>query len=533
MNLPSVHQLLRRSFLRLVFVIGVVVITLFSIGTVALINQMETPTQNARLLSSIAMHEDTLRPMLANADPGLLKAVLAILRDSAFVTLARFGGDARSGELVGYGFSLQLLQNTPPDLVEWIDDGLRYNSATLSRIGPVPRHWREALRGRTRSIIFTEPEHSPLLRGSLADSGLETLLIPITDRRAVAVMSPTRALGHWYGIGSFGWTLLIGAALVTMALLLPAMLLAGLVVRMDSGRIEQPMAEVAAVAERYLRGDFDARVVDPGGMRETEVLGRVLNDLGERLARTLGDLEQRNQALDGLLKAQQQLFADVSHDLRTPLAALLINAELGQSLHPSSRELEVVVSEAMNLRRLVGDIFSIARLGSGQLRLETQSLDAAALVEGVVVASHAAAEFRGIKVASSIAEGYSPVVLADPHRLGQILRNLIGNAIRHTSQDGQINVIVERTVNASLVLFSVTDTGEGITEEDLPKVFDRFWRGESSRLSIDGERPSGLGLSIVKMLVEAMGGSVGIESAIGKGTRVWFTLPSASVDVSA
>jgi two-component system OmpR family sensor kinase len=151
----------------------------------------------------------------------------------------------------------------------------------------------------------------------------------------------------------------------------------------------------------------------------------------------------------------------------------------------------------------------------------------------VVVASHAAAEFRGIKVASSIAEGYSPVVLADPHRLGQILRNLIGNAIRHTSQDGQINVIVERTVNASLVLFSVTDTGEGITEEDLQKVFDRFWRGESSRLSIDGERPSGLGLSIVKMLVEAMGGSVGIESAIGKGTRVWFTLPSASVDVSA
>ena len=527
MSLPGVNQLLRRSFLRLVLVIGLVVTTSFSIGTVAVINQMETPAQNARLLSSIALYEDILRPMLANADPELIKGVLEILRESAFVTLAKLDGDASSGELAGYGFSLQLLQSTPPELVEWIDEGFRHDSATLSRVGPVPRHWRDALRGRSRSIIFTEPENSPLLKGALADAGLETLLIPITDRRAVAVMSPTRALGHWYGIGSFGWTVLIGAGLVTIALLLPAMLLAGLVARLDSPRIERPIAEVAAVAERYLSGDFRARVLEPGGMKETEVLGRVLNELGEKLARTLGALEERNRVLDELLKSQQQLFADVSHDLRTPLAALLINAELSQRLNPSTRELDFVVSEALNLRRLVEDIFAIARLGSGQLKLESQMVDGAALIEGVVGADFVAAQARDVSLTSSISGDQAPLVFADPHRLGQVLRNLIGNAIRHTGVGGTITVTLERASDNEFVSFAVVDTGEGIGEEDLPRVFDRFWRGESSRLSVDGERPSGLGLAIVKMLVEAMGGSVGIQSELGSGTRVWFTLPAS------
>lgn len=530
MSLPSTHALLRRSFLRLVLVIGLAVTVLFSLGIVVAINRFATPTQNAKLLSSIADYENTLQPMLANADPALRKKLLAILRESAFITLAELDSDAKTGELAGYSISLQLLQNSPASLVQWIDQGVRYDSERLTPIGPVPEHWRSALRGRTRSIVITEPEGSPLLQGELADAGLETLLVPITDERAVAVMSPTRALGHWYGLGSFGWTVLLGAALVTVALLLPAMLLAGVVARRDAPRLERPLAELAAVAERYLDGAFEARVRYPGGTRETELLGRVLNELGARLQQTLGMLEERNRELDVSLRTQQRLFTDVSHDLRTPLAALLINAELAQQQDPGSRELHVVVSEAGNLRRLVEDIFAIARLGSGQLRLDRRSVVPDQAIGEAVAAVHAAAKGRSIDLHAKSGAAPAPSVWADPQRLGQVLRNLLGNAIRHTGPGGQVEVQAAADPAGTHLRLEVRDTGEGIRPEDLPRVFERFWRADQVRPSEAGERSTGLGLAIVKALVEAMGGDVGIESTPGIGTRVWFTLPLAPRD---
>lgn len=515
---PTFRALLRRSFLRLVIAICLVTTCAVSLGAALMLSLVESPAQNKRMLGSVSDYDWTLRRMLVDADPEFVKRVLAIIRESVSQQILRHDGDADSSVFSGYAISLQAVQHMPPGLVQWIEGGVRHESGDLRPIGPVPPHWQRALRDARNSVIFSEPAGSPILQGDLMEAGAETLLIPITDDRAIAVISPTRVFGHWYGLGSFGWTIAFTGFVAVLALLLPALLVGGSIARADAPRLEKPLTELADVARRFRKGDFAARVRPSGASLETELLGQTFNELGERLQRMIEELRESNADLASSLATQKRLFADISHDLRTPLSAILINAELATRSDPVRTELQVINSEAANLCRLVDDIFAVARLASGQLPLNLSAVDAGEQVAEVVASARADAWRRGVLVRAASDSQVGVRVSADAQRLGQVLRNLVSNAVRHTQEGGLVEITVVR--QGERVRISVSDTGEGIDEADLPHVFERFWRADAARSGADGERSSGLGLAIVKDLVEAMSGEVHLDSVRGEGTSV-------------
>jgi two-component system sensor histidine kinase BaeS len=156
------------------------------------------------------------------------------------------------------------------------------------------------------------------------------------------------------------------------------------------------------------------------------------------------------------------------------------------------------------------------------LKLNLQPIDLAALIGSTVANFMPVAEERGLTLAAELDRVVT--VVADSDRVGQVLRNLIANALWHTPPQGQVTI--ETQPIDCVMRVTVTDTGEGIVPEDVPHVFDRFYRSDKSRARLSGG--SGLGLAIAKSLIEAMGGQIGVDSELGKGSRFWFTLPQAT-----
>jgi signal transduction histidine kinase len=150
------------------------------------------------------------------------------------------------------------------------------------------------------------------------------------------------------------------------------------------------------------------------------------------------------------------------------------------------------------------------------------SVEPGELVQSTVTAFSGAASQQGIILHTEVETGLPPVQ-GDAARIGQVLRNLLSNALRYTPAGGEIIVRCERLPDATGVLLSVKDTGQGIKSEDLPHVFDRFYRGDKSRSRASGG--AGLGLAIAKRIVEAHGGQIGVRSEYGRGAEFWFTLP--------
>jgi two-component system, OmpR family, sensor histidine kinase BaeS len=239
-----------------------------------------------------------------------------------------------------------------------------------------------------------------------------------------------------------------------------------------------------------------------------------LTELGESfntMTRTL----RRDQEL------RQNMMADVAHELRTPLSVLRANIEAMQDgvLEANAGNLESLHQETLNLGRLVEDLRTITLAESGQLKIHREPVDMAALAFRVIEAMKTQFDSKGIGISleAPIAVG----VNADPDRIEQILRNLLTNALHYSSAGGKVTVSLEPKDEG--VLVSVTDNGIGISAEDLPHIFDRFYRVDRSRTRSTGG--SGLGLAIVKQLVEAHGGKVWVESESGKGSRFSLLLP--------
>jgi signal transduction histidine kinase len=193
-------------------------------------------------------------------------------------------------------------------------------------------------------------------------------------------------------------------------------------------------------------------------------------------------------------------------------------------IYPLERgEIATLYDESRLLNRLVDDLRELALAEAGQLKLNRQPIDLAALIGSTVANFTPVAEERSLKLEAKIDRGFE--VYADPDRVGQVLRNLIANALWHTPPQGQI--IVETQPIDRDVRVIVTDSGEGITPEEVPHVFDRFYRTDRSRTRLSGG--SGLGLAIAKSLIEAMDGQIGVDSELGTGSRFWFTLPQSEV----
>jgi len=279
------------------------------------------------------------------------------------------------------------------------------------------------------------------------------------------------------------------------------------------GRIQQ----VNEAARLVARGRLDTRLAVKG-RDEMAILTASFNDMVAQLQ----EAERSQQQLDVL---RRDLVAWAGHDLRTPLTSIrAILSALADGLveddETRQRYLRTAQKDIQSLSHLIDDLFEMAQADAGGLQLNLEQDSIADLISDTLERFSAQAQQQGIRLEGSATAGVDPVRMDTP-RIGRVLSNLVGNALRHTPSGGRITLTAVRQQDRLLV--QVEDTGEGIRPEDLPNVFDRFYRSEKSRSRATGG--AGLGLAIAKGIVEAHRGSIGIESQPGKGTTVWFTLP--------
>jgi len=218
------------------------------------------------------------------------------------------------------------------------------------------------------------------------------------------------------------------------------------------------------------------------------------------------------------------MISDVAHELRTPLANIrgYLEALRDRVVEPSPEVVDSLYDEAMILSRLVDDLQELALAEAGQLRLAREPVDVADVVQQAVQSFQPQAAAKGLTVEAELA-GALPPVDADRQRVGQVLRNLLRNAVAYTPAGGKVTVSARQV--GEEVEVAVRDTGVGIAPEHLPYIFERFYRADRSRTRSTGG--AGLGLTIVKELVEAHGGHVRVESQVGAGSTFTFTLPVA------
>ena len=278
-----------------------------------------------------------------------------------------------------------------------------------------------------------------------------------------------------------------------------------------SRSILRPVDELIDAARSMEKGDLSQRVT----VRSKGELGELANAFNA-MAEGLTRLEQ----------LRQNMVTDVAHELRTPLSNVRGYLEaLGDGVvEPTPEMIDSLYEEAMLLNRLVDDLQELAMAEAGQLKLVCQPVDICEVIDKAVLSLKSEAIEKEVNLGTDLQDDL-PLVEADPERLGQVLRNLVNNAIINTPAGGEIT-IQARTVD-SQVEVSVQDNGTGISAEHLPYVFERFYRADQSRARSTGG--AGLGLAIVKQLVEAQGGQVAIDSQVDAGTRVSFTSPIAEV----
>jgi len=282
------------------------------------------------------------------------------------------------------------------------------------------------------------------------------------------------------------------------------LLLAGLMGGFAFRRFGRPLLELMSAADAVADGDFSVRVreVGPGDLRR---LAASFNRMTAELERT--ENQRRN------------LTADVAHELRTPLTVIQGNLEgvLDGVYPPSPEHIQATLDETRLLSRLVADLQTLSLAESGQLPLHPARVSAADLLEDALSGFSGKAAAAGIELVLDLPPGDESLwIVVDPDRMGQVLSNLVANALRYTPAGGRITLKAEALPGS--VRLSVEDSGAGIPLEDLPYVFDRFWKGEKARTR--GERSgSGLGLAIARQLVEANGGKIEVESQVGQGTR--------------
>ena len=259
------------------------------------------------------------------------------------------------------------------------------------------------------------------------------------------------------------------------------------------------------------------------GRRFDEADLELAMELGRRAALAVQNarLYQRERLA---VLARDEVLSVVAHDLRNPLGAIALYGHLlAERLPPGAPErgdAQAIVNLTEQANRLIEDLLDVGRVEAGRLAIERVPLPVSGILERAVELFRAAAEEKGIAFAARV-DGDPPPVAGDPHRIDQVLSNLIGNALRFTPAGGRISLTVEP--RGDEVLFSVADTGPGIAPEHLEHLFDRFWQAQRTHRS-----GAGLGLAIARGIVEAHGGRIRVESEPGVGTTVSFTVPRAT-----
>jgi len=241
----------------------------------------------------------------------------------------------------------------------------------------------------------------------------------------------------------------------------------------------------------------------------------------DELGQLSANFNQMAESLQRIERLRKTMVNDLGHELRTPLTNLRAQVEaLNDGVVAPTREVfESLLEEIMRLVRLVDDLARLARAEAAGVSLNLEMLDVPTLFNQVLSLFRPKFAEKSITVETNFPQETNRV-LADSHRLSQAVSNLLDNACEYTEQGGRLRIEAERLPHS--IQFSFSNTGEGINQEDLPFIFERFYRAEKSRSRDHGG--AGLGLSIVKDLIEAHGGQVGAESSESE-TRVWFRLP--------
>ncbi|MDO5299200.1 MAG: HAMP domain-containing sensor histidine kinase [Clostridia bacterium] len=287
--------------------------------------------------------------------------------------------------------------------------------------------------------------------------------------------------------------------------LLVVMMLAGLISRI----VTKPVAELSAGIERMTKGDYQHRVHVPGR---------------SEMAQLAAAFNQMSEQVHNLDEARNQFVSNASHELKTPLATIKILVEsmmYQDDMDPQLRRefLGDIDKEIDRLSSVVGDLLTLVHIDSHKLRLRREMMIFADTVRESVARLTPLAKKRGQEIKTQIVDGCE--MFADPGKLAQVCYNIIENAIKYTPDGGTITVTLRKAGRDAVL--EITDTGVGIPQEDLPHVFDRFYRVDKARSRDTGG--TGLGLSIVQQIVRLHAGSVTVQSERGKGTTFTVQLP--------
>jgi len=340
--------------------------------------------------------------------------------------------------------------------------------------------------------------------GQMASAGeLETgRPILVNGERVGTLLTPG---GEWLTVEQESFLEQMRSTLIVSggAALVVALVLGALLVR----SITRPLQQLTDASRTIAAGDLDTRV--PVRSRdEVGQLAAAFNQMAADLARA--EKARRNQT------------ADVAHELRTPLTVIqgALEAML-DGVYPTDREnLQAALTQTRTLSRLVEDLRLLALADAGQLRLHTAPLDLCPFLREIIETHRIQAQERGVDLVLEMPASL-PLVEADRDRLAQVMGNLLSNALRYVSEEGHVTVRAE--AQGREVIVTVTDDGPGIPPEDLPHLFERFWRGDRARRRATGG--SGLGLTIARELARAHGGRLWAESVEGEGSTFAFALP--------
>ena len=303
------------------------------------------------------------------------------------------------------------------------------------------------------------------------------------------------------------------------------LMLAGLGTIAVAQLVSRRVRSLTRTASRMAQGDLSARTGVGASRDELSELGRTLDRLAESLSGSLDALRSERDLVRRLESVRRDFVTNVSHELKTPLTAISSATETlraGAIRDPlaAAEFLEMVARNAQRLQLLVADLLELARVESGELKLKPVPVELSAAVLGCVAQFVPTAAEKGVQL--SFAEGTGSTQLTfDPRAFGQVLGNFVDNAVKFCPRGS--TVTVRALAEPALVRVTVEDDGPGIAAEHLPRLFERFYRVDDSRSRDVGG--SGLGLAIARHLVEAMGGTFGVDSAVGRGSTFWFTLP--------
>jgi histidine kinase len=304
-------------------------------------------------------------------------------------------------------------------------------------------------------------------------------------------------------------SLLLAASAATVAAVVVSLLV--------TRRVVAPVRQMMVASRRIAEGNYAERVQvrgapEPDEMDELDQLAVTFNQMADKLERT--------EAM------RRQLIGDVAHELRTPLSTIKGSVEglMDGVLEPTEANLHQIYREADRLQRLVGDLQELSRVEAGAFELHRKAVEVEELVSSAAERLVGQFDEKGVRLEIDLGADL-PKVLADPDRIGQVMLNLVGNALQYTTSGRTVEVQARR--RDRFVEIEIRDEGMGIPAEHLPHVFTRFYRVDRSRSRVGGG--SGIGLTIAKHLVEAHGGRIWASSpGSGKGSSFTFTLPLAS-----